>query len=185
MKTDTVILFSGGIKGAEAEFGEQAERFGIEEVNFTFEGHTVIRPRGRRILSEEELRRGDVSLTYVSKLMNRRYTESPAFRRILQSIWHQIDSGRQIFVIGEILEDKTVRGGTGWGAELAKLFNKTLYVFDQEQDAWFVWNQSDWIDCKEGNRPLVTADRFTGTGTRFLQSNGKKAVAELFERSFA
>jgi len=51
MKTDTVILFSGGIKGAEAEFGEQAERFGIEEVNFTFEGHTVIRPRGRRILS--------------------------------------------------------------------------------------------------------------------------------------
>ena len=185
MKTNTVILFSGGIKGAEAEFGEQAERFGIEEVNFTFEGHTVIRPRGRRILSEEELKRGDVSLAYVSKLMHRRYTESPAFRRILQSIWHQIDSGQQIFVIGEILEDRTVRGGTGWGAELAKLFNKTLYVFDQKQDEWFLWDQSEWVECEKEAQPVVIANRFTGTGTRFLQPNGKEAVVKLFERSFA
>ena len=37
-KTDC-ILFSGGAPGAEAEFGACAERHGIEEVNFTFDGH--------------------------------------------------------------------------------------------------------------------------------------------------
>ena len=39
MKSADCILFSGGAPGAEAWFGECAERYGIEEVNFTFDGH--------------------------------------------------------------------------------------------------------------------------------------------------
>ena len=37
------ILFSGAAAGAEAEFGACAERHGIEEVNFTFDGHKDVR----------------------------------------------------------------------------------------------------------------------------------------------
>jgi hypothetical protein len=85
-------------------------------------------------------------------------------------------------VIGEILADKTVKGGTGWGAEFAKLCNKPLFVFDQKRNAWFKWNGLDWVECKE---PVITHLHFTGTGTRFLEENGKKAIAGLFERSFA
>ena len=33
MKRENLILFSGGADGAEAEFGANAERLGIEEVN--------------------------------------------------------------------------------------------------------------------------------------------------------
>ena len=47
MKKADFILFSGGAPGAEAEFGACAERHGIEEVNFTFDGHTD-RPPPRR-----------------------------------------------------------------------------------------------------------------------------------------
>lgn len=32
------ILYSGGAPGAEAEFGAQAERSGLEEVNFPLRG---------------------------------------------------------------------------------------------------------------------------------------------------
>jgi len=177
-------LFSGGAKGAEAEFGANAERYGIEEVNFTFDGHGSVRQRGRRVLTSEELKNGDISLEYVSRLMNRRYTASKTLRKILQSIWYQINSGRQIFVVGEILDDKTVKGGTGWGAEFAKLCNKPLLVFDQKKNAWFRWNQTDWVECLEGNLPVIQEARFTGTGTRFLEENGKRAIAELFQRSF-
>ena len=113
MKKEDCILFSGGAQGAEAEFGANAESFGIEEVNFTFNGHSLLRKRGLRVLNHEELKNGDVSLEYVSKLMNRRYTDNATFRKILQSIWYQINSGQEVFVIGEILEDKTVKGGTG------------------------------------------------------------------------
>src|SRR5690242_10238362 len=124
-------LYSGGAAGAEADFGACAERYGVEEVNFTFEGHILERQRGVRVLSEQELLNGDVSLDYVSKLMHRRYTDAPTIRRILQTIWYQVSHGQEIFIVGAILDDGTVQGGTGWGAELAKLFNKPLFVFDQ------------------------------------------------------
>ncbi|MCE1188314.1 MAG: hypothetical protein LWX56_04160 [Ignavibacteria bacterium] len=185
MKKEDCILFSGGIVGAEAEFGANAERFGIEEVNFTFEGHSIVRTRGLRVLNHEELQNGDVSLEYVSKLMNRKYTTGQVFRKVLQSIWYQINNGQEIFVIGEILEDNTVKGGTGWGAEFAKLCNKELYVFDQTKDAWFKWMKSEWVECKGDNLPVISHMHFVGTGTRFLQENGKKAIVDLFERSFA
>ena len=184
MKKEDCILFSGGIKGAEAEFGANAEKFGIEEVNYTFEGHDIIRKRGLRYLNHNELKKGDVSLEYISKLMNRNYTKAPLFRKILQSIWFQINSGQEIYVIGEIMEDKTVRGGTGWGAEFAKICNKPLFVFDQKQNAWFEWTQEEWKKLKSGNEPVISNIHFTGTGTRFLEDNAKKAIAELFQRSF-
>jgi hypothetical protein len=178
------ILFSGGAQGAEAEFGAQAEAFGIEEVNYTFEGHRLIRARGLHYLNHEELLAGDVSLEYVSKLMNRRYADSPTFRKILQSIWYQINKGQEIYVIGEILEDKTVKGGTGWGAEFAKLCNKPLFVFDQQQDAWFKWDQRDWVKLAGAQLPVIEHIHFSGTGTRQLEENGRRAIGDLFARSF-
>ena len=182
MDTKVYILFSGGARGAEAAFGANAERLGIEEVNFTFEGHSIVRDRGIRMLNHEELEKGDVSLSYVSRLMNRNYTQTAVFRKILQSIWYQINDGQEIYVIGQIMEDNTVRGGTGWGAEFAKICNKPLYVFDQEQDGWYVWREDKWVAEVE---PRIEHRHFTGTGTRILKDNSEKAIAQLFDRSFS
>src|SRR4249920_2859723 len=113
LKREDEILFSGGALGAEEAFGACAETFGIEEVNFSFEGHKPARTRGLRVLNHEELAAGEVSLAYVSKLMNRRYPDTPTFRKILQSIWYQINSGQEVYVVGAIESDRTVRGGTG------------------------------------------------------------------------
>jgi hypothetical protein len=182
MKREDFILFSGAAAGAESEFGACAERHGIEEVNFTFDGHNDARRRGIRVLNHEELQAGDVSLEYVSKLMNRRYTDSPTLRKILQTLWYQVNNGQEIYVVGVILEDGHVRGGTGWGAEFAKLCNKPLYVFDQEKDGWFEWTQRDWKALNE--TPRIAHPHFTGTGTRNIQDNGKKAIEDLFTKSF-
>jgi hypothetical protein len=183
MNKSDFILFSGAAPGAEAEFGACAERHGIEEVNFTFEGHTEERRRGIRVLNHEELQAGDVSLEYLSRLMNRRYTDSPTIRKVLQTLWYQVNSGQEIYVIGMILEDKTVRGGTGWGAEFAKLCNKPLFVFDQEKDGWFYWTGTDWTPAGQ-DAPTITHHHFTGTGTRKVQDNGRRAIEDLFTRSF-
>src|SRR4030095_13966382 len=124
------------VAGAEAAFGAAAEACGIEEVNFTFEGHNDARRRGIRVLTHEELKHGDVSLAYVRKLMHRSYRDTPLFKKVLQTIWHQVNHGQEIYVVGKILPDGTVKGGTGWGAEFAKLCNKPLFVFDQDRDGW-------------------------------------------------
>jgi len=184
MKPADCILFSGGAPGAEAAFGACAERHGVEEVNFTFDGHKMARERGVRMLNHEELQAGDVSLAYVARLMHRRYTDAPTIRRVLQTLWYQINQGQEIYVIGVILDDLTVRGGTGWGAEFAKLCNKPLYVFDQSKDSWFEWTSDAWESRKGDTAPVITHPHFTGTGTRTLEANGQKAIDELFARSF-
>src|SRR5690242_12555936 len=97
-------LFSGAANGAEAYFGATAERYGIDEVNFTFDGHNDARSRGIRVLTHEELKRGDVSLVYIGKMMNREYSPAPLMKRVLQCIWHQVNEGQEIYVIGKILD---------------------------------------------------------------------------------
>jgi hypothetical protein len=185
LRKEECVLYSGGAAGAEAEFGAQAEAHGIEEVNFTFEGHAIGRPRGVRVLSREELARGDVSLSYVSRLMNRSYTDAPTIRKVLQTIWYQVNSGQEIYVVGAVLPDGTVKGGTGWGAEFAKLCNKPIFVFDQGRNAWLTWKDEKWVAPPGGQEIRIGNPRFTGTGTRFLEENGRKAIRELFARSFA
>jgi hypothetical protein len=178
---DDCILFSGAAKGAEEAFGVAAERHGIEEVNFTFEGHNDARTRGIRVLTHAELKQGDVSLSYVGRLMNRTFPDTPLFKKILQSIWHQINNGQEIYVVGHILKDATIKGGTGWGAEFAKLCNKPLFVFDQEIDRWHRWTGETW---EAVSAPTITHPKISGTGTRVLNPSGTKAINELFDRSF-
>lgn len=173
-------LFSGGAHGAEAAFGEAAERWGMREVNFTFAGHVQARSRGAHPLSEQELVAGDVSLAYVSRRLRRGYGEGTMIRRVLQSLWHQVSSAQLVFVIGAIQEDGTVTGGTGWSVELARMWNKRLWVFDQEKDGWFRWNGEDWV----AGLPTIDAPTICGTGTRYLAENGRAAIVELMERTF-
>ena len=84
-------------------------------------------------------------------------------------------------MIGTVLADDTVRGGTGWGAEFAKLCNKPLFVFDQVRGHWCRWTGDEW---EESPPPTISQPRFTGTGTRFLEQGGARAIDELFARSF-
>jgi hypothetical protein len=99
-------------------------------------------------------------------------------------MWYQVNNGQEIWVIGTILPDKTVRGGTGWGAEFAKLCNKKLHVFDQERNSWFWWTGDDWHRPDANDAPRIMHPHFTGTGTRQLQESAKKAIEALFTRSF-
>ncbi len=175
------VLYSGGAPGTETFFGSLAEEWGIEEVNYSFEGHQSQRSRGIRILTNDELALKDVSLTYVSKLMSREYTRAPLFRKVLQSICWQVSSGGEIVVVGVIQPDNTVKGGTGWGAEFAKICNKPLLVFDQSKLSWFTWEKDAWHVTKD---PCILRPNFSATGTRFLEDSGRNAIRELFERSF-
>jgi archaellum biogenesis ATPase FlaH len=175
-------LVSGGSRGAEAEFGICAERWGMAEVNFSFEGHRVLeRNRGVVVLTEAELNQGDFSLVYASKRLNRQLTDIPLVRNVLKTIWHQITNATTVFAVGVIQDDGTVRGGTGWGVELARLWKKPLFVFDQERRSWFRWSGRAW---EMSQPPVISTESFAGVGTQELTEEGRRAISELFLRSF-
>lgn len=174
-------LYAGGAEGAEAAFGEVAERWGVHEVNFTFEGHRQARTRGRYLLSEKELEVGDVSLSYVSRLLHRTYNDRGGLiRGVLQALWHMVNRSQQVFVVGVVQEDGTVVGGTGWGVELARMWNRELWVYDQERTGWFRWDGHGWAP----GMPRISSPHICGTGTRYLNDHGRAAIDDLFDRSF-
>lgn len=180
IEPEKITLYSGGLIGAETEFGLNAERWGIKEVTYSFEGHRVSREKNVVILNEEELKRGDISMEILSKHMGRTYTKAEKIRRVIQSLFHLVNSGYQVFVVGWILEDDTVKGGTGWAVELGKLFNRPMSVYDQGKNKWFSWTNRTWTE----DVPVISHKTFTGTGTRNLTEEGREAIADLFKRSF-
>src|ERR1044072_7049160 len=97
-----VVLYSGGHRGTEAEFGRQAERWGVREVTLSFEGHAMERDRGVRALGEEELREGDVSMEIVSRHMGRTYHRADRIRRVIQSIFHIAVAAPHAFAVGGV-----------------------------------------------------------------------------------
>ena len=182
MKADECTLYHGGLKGAETAFGEQAEKYGADEVIFTFDGHRLNRDRNAVTLSEEELQRGDISMEIASRMMNRTYYETEKIRRVLQAIFHIVNKGHQVFVIGTILDDNSVKGGTGWAVELAKLFNRPMHVYDQNRKGWFTWKDGTW---QPDDNPKHAFDTFDGSGPRYLSDDGRAAIEKLFADSFA
>jgi hypothetical protein len=54
-------------------------------------------------------------------------------------------------------------------------------VFDQEKDGWFRWTGESW---SPSGVPVISHPHFTGTGTRQLHDNGKRAIEALFANSF-
>lgn len=180
MATTKAKLISGGHKGAEAEFGRAAKRHGIAQTTLSFEGHAMEWPVSVRVLSASELAEGDISMQIVSKHMGRTYHEADLIRRVFQSLYHMVNDSYQLFAIGWIQPDNTVKGGTGWGVELAKLFNRPTWVFDQERGGWFAWKDGHWV----ADEPKIGKRAFAGTGTRNLTPAGRRAIEELFTRSF-
>ncbi|MCP4022744.1 MAG: hypothetical protein GY729_12945 [Desulfobacteraceae bacterium] len=181
MSNNEYTLYSGGLRGAEETFGKCAQNYGINEINFSFEGHSCSRNKNITLLSDEDLKKGDISMEIVSARMGRRYTQADKIRKVFQLIFHMVNKGFQVIAIGWIQSDKTVKGGTGWGVELAKFFNRPVSVFDQGTNKWYAWEKNEWVE----DEPAISHKTFCGTGTRNLSAEGKNAIEDLFSRSFA
>ncbi|HOX43565.1 MAG TPA: hypothetical protein PK668_08205 [Myxococcota bacterium] len=175
------VLLSGAAEGSEAEFGALAERWGVVERHVSFTGRKTARSRGLVLLSPQELKQGDVSWTYLKAHMHRDYKRTAEFRKVMQSIWHQVNPTGEVFGVGVIQADDTVRGGTGWAVQLAKHLHKPVSVYDQERRGWFRWNSGQWRPI---DPPVIRRRIFTGTGTRRPDELARQALRELYTRTF-
>ncbi|HOW83427.1 MAG TPA: hypothetical protein PK573_12760 [Spirochaetota bacterium] len=173
-------LYSGGLRGAEAEFGTQAEKYGVAEVTFSYDGHKPDREKNVIVLSGADLDSGDVSMEIVSRRMGRNFPEAEKIRKVIQSIYHMVNRGFQVFSVGWIQADNTVKGGTGWGVELAKLFNRPVSVYDQDRNVWVTWTDNTW----KADSPVIEHKTFCASGTRYLSREAALAIQDLFARSF-
>ena len=176
----TITLYTGGHKGTEEYFGETAESWGMEEITYNFKGHEINRDRGLVMLSDEDLARGGVGPDIIRNRMERSFATTPMMQKIFQVLFHIVNNGYQVFAAGWLLSNGTVKGGTGWGVELARLFNRPIYLFEQDRKEWVSWINNEWVTAD----PVISHKTIAVTGTRYLSEEGGKAIDELFERSF-
>ena len=174
-----IRVIHGGHKGTEAAFGRAAAKWGVAEATLSYEGHNMDRAENVEVLSDDELDKGRVSMEFVFQRMGRRFVRGKGVGRVIHSMFHVVVRSDELFAIGWIQENKTVKGGTGWGVELAKLFNRPVHVFDQEREAWFTWSGDDW----RPSQPTLIEGTVAVTGTRSLTDAGRIAIDDVFERS--
>ena len=172
-------LYHGGHKGTESEFGAAAERWGVSETTLSYEGHRMERAENVEVLDDKTLRQGRVSMEFVFQTLGRRFATGKGLRRVIKSMFHVVTRSDELFAVGWIVEDNHVKGGTGWGVELAKFFNRKVHIFDQDKDRWYSWLGGAW----EPSDPELPSGTFSATGTRNLSAAGKKAIEDLFARS--
>ena len=112
--------------------------------------------------------------------MHRHFPDTDYIKKVLQTIWHQVNNAQEIYVVGKILDDDTVMGGTGWGAEFAKLCNKPLFVFDQDRDALVALDRHGVGSAT----PAITAPALRRHRHALPARQRPPAIDELFARSF-
>jgi len=96
------ILYSGGHKGTEAEFGRCAEKWGVRQVTLSYDGHVMEYSKYVEVLPPAELLKGDVSMEIVSKRLGRTYTSLEQIRTFCHLIFHMVSRSSAVFMVGWI-----------------------------------------------------------------------------------
>lgn len=88
-------------------------------------------------------------------------------------MFHIVTNDHELFAVGWILPDDHVKGGTGWGVELAKLLNRKVSVFDQDKERWYTWTEGRW---QESERRSGLLEGGSSAARRERGGPGREAV---------
>lgn len=183
---ETPKLLSGGADGSDYAFHLLARYKGHSTLHFSFPEHkTKVDTRFIKVLTENELN-NDMNMWYLTetaRILKKNFPpKDPYTLKLLQRNVHQVISSERVYAISTI-KDNIVQGGTGWAVHLAKdVINiKEIYVFHQDQNVWYEWNTygKEWIPTFVSGIP-VPHGNYTGIGTRKINTNGIRALKELY-----
>lgn len=182
--------FSGGATGSDLAWGAAAKRAGYQPIHFSFEGHrTQAPPAELRVIEPDVLKFADTYLQIANKKLKRaKIVDGSERASLLRRNFFQVIGSNAVYAVAvQTFSDGTVAGGTGWAVEMAVgAFNAEterellpIFVFDQTRTRWLqLANRGEpWRSI---DHPPAPPDRFTGIGTRRLNSSGRRAIERVF-----
>ncbi|WP_026978106.1 hypothetical protein [Flavobacterium tegetincola] len=177
------ICHSGGATGADTYFEKIGENYGVLTKAYSYKTASH-KSKNKVEISESDFLEGIHKIEIAKKTLKRKTYNK--FMPLLSRNWQQIKNSNQVFAISEICKRhglEYVTGGTGWAVQMAIDNKKEVYVFDQEQDAWFKWSYGKSKFNVLKKIPTITETNFAGIGTRKIKENGIQAIEDLYEAS--
>ena len=176
------VCYSGGAVGADSLFSECAEKIGHKVVNYVFKGHKS-KCNGLVFLTDDELRIADDKLKIVAKILGKKLPYyNPFVFNLLRRNYYQSINSKRIYSAARLNNDEcTVKSGTGWSIELAKLNGvQEIYIFNMEDNSWKSWNGFlfENIDFNDIPKP---SGHYGGIGSRELTEEAVKQIKMLYE----
>ena len=187
--TNEFVNHSGGAIGSDTYWGEIGNKYGIHTNHYYLDKKT---PNGNIEISEEDAKEGKEKVTKAAIQMGRLNPNHIIKNTLLIRNWAQVKYADAVFAITTLLQagdkiDSTRiakisqgKGGTGYAIQMAINEGKPVYLFDQEKDQWFTYKNNSWIKI---DTPVLTKN-FAGIGTRELNEKGKKAIEDVFNKTF-
>lgn len=177
MNPKDFTLHSGGAKGADTKWDEIGREFGV--VNHFHYWYKKPNPKSlpEHEISEEDYQEGVEMIQRANKILKRQNIDR--YMHLLARNWLQVKNADSIFAIGMLKGKKQVQGGTGWAVQMAIDEDKDVYVFDQEKEQWYYWNNV-FVAC---TTPRLTKN-YAGIGTRKINDAGILAIRNVYKRTF-
>ena len=180
MNNTQYTCHSGGCPGSDLTWEIVGEEYGVITKAYSFKGH-VTPSKNQVILTPEELTEGFEHVKIASVSLKKQislFWPPPYVQNLLSRNWFQVKNSEAIFAIGKFRgkDFKFVDGGTGWAVQLAIDNNKPVYVFDQNDNQWKIWNGTAFVNTT----PPILTRNFAGIGTREITDAGIRAVRNLY-----
>lgn len=173
------LCMSGGAIGADLQFGMCSGKLGYGVVHWSFNGHKTDAPKQEVVILNEELLLKPDNLIYdVSKVLNKSIPKNLFVKNLIRRNYYQVYKSNSFYAVSTI-KNGLVEGGTGWAFAMHIILNnKNTYVFEQNLNKWFIYNDYKFEHIES---PPLPTGIFAGVGTRDLNINGKNAIRKLLK----
>jgi hypothetical protein len=192
---DQVTCNSGGAEGSDSIWELFCELYGVNTNAYSYKTKKHKSPNKVEI-SNEDYEEGVDKIKKANKSLKRKGIDK--YMNLLARNWAQVKYSEEIFAIGNIVKtgdiskkgfkvtssNESVDGGTGYAIQMAIDCQKTVYVFDQSKECWFKWSYILDQFIKLSGTPLILSENFAGIGTREITDAGKKAIEDVFIKTF-
>jgi hypothetical protein len=184
-----ITCHSGGCPGADMAWEECGKEYNIKTISYSYQGHTQY-GENPYLMNNNELQEGWENILIADKSLNRHIENcrSTYVRKLLCRNWYQVKHSETVMAIGFIEKDmKSVKGGTGWAVQMGIDNNKTIFVFNQNDNLWYYYDyhlkRFQLTKFNGKDQPHITPN-FAGIGTRELTDEGLKAIAIVLKMNF-
>lgn len=165
---ETALFYSGGAVGSDTEWGNVAQKYGFDMIHYTVDDYDK--------LSHDDKESIEKQYKEVVERLSRKQLDANSYSgKLVRRDILQANSADSILAIGR-LKNGHVDGGTAYATERGIIRGIPVYLFDQDDNHWKIYDGEKFINCEQPNLTRHAAL----IGTRQITDTGKRAIQNVF-----